>query len=70
MTLIALLNGVLITETVFNFPGMGSFMSAAAVSLDVVSVLGMTLFSSFVLVFGNLIVDVLYGIIDPRIRLE
>jgi len=70
MTLIALLNGVVITETVFNYPGIGSFVAQAAVSLDVISVLGMTLFSSFVLVLGNLFVDVLYGIIDPRIRLD
>jgi peptide/nickel transport system permease protein len=70
LTLIGLFNGVVITETVFNYRGMGSFMAEAALSLDVVSVLGVTLFSSFVLVFGNLIVDVLYGIVDPRIRLE
>jgi peptide/nickel transport system permease protein len=70
LTLIGLLNGVVITETVFNFPGMGSFLSEAALSLDVVSVLGFTLFSSFILVAGNLVVDLLYGVIDPRIRLE
>lgn len=70
LTLIGLLNGVVITETIFNYPGMGSFMSEAALSLDVVSVLGFTLFSSFILVAGNLIVDVLYGVIDPRIRLD
>ncbi|MDD3829206.1 MAG: ABC transporter permease [Anaerolineae bacterium] len=70
LTLIGLFNGVVITETVFNLPGMGSFLAEAALSLDVVSVLGVTLFSSFVLVFGNLIVDVLYGVVDPRIRLE
>ncbi|MBN1136635.1 MAG: ABC transporter permease [Anaerolineae bacterium] len=70
LTLIGLFNGVVITETVFNYPGMGSFLAEAALSLDVVSVLGVTLFSSFVLVFGNLIVDVLYGVVDPRIRLE
>jgi peptide/nickel transport system permease protein len=70
LTLIGLLNGVVITETVFNYPGMGSFLAEAAISLDVVSVLGVTLFSSIVLVFGNLIVDVLYGAIDPRIRLH
>jgi len=69
LTLIGLLNGVVITETVFNYPGMGRFLAEAAISLDVVSVLGVTLFSSIVLVFGNLIVDVLYGVIDPRIRL-
>ncbi len=70
LTLIGLLNGVVITETIFNFPGMGSFLSEAALSLDVISVLGFTLFGSFILVAGNLIVDVLYGVIDPRIRLE
>jgi peptide/nickel transport system permease protein len=70
LTLVGLLNGVVITETVFNYPGMGLFMADAALSLDVVSVLGVTLFSSFVLVFGNLVVDVLYGVVDPRIRLQ
>lgn len=70
MTLIGLFNGVVITETIFNYPGLGKFMASAAAALDVVSVLGMTLFSSFVLVVGNLIVDVLYGVVDPRIRLD
>lgn len=70
LTLIGLFNGVVITETVFNYPGMGSFLAEAALALDVVSVLGITLFSSFILIFGNLVVDVLYGVVDPRIRLE
>ena len=70
LVIIGLFNGVVITETVFNYPGMGSFLAQAAISLDVVSVLGVTLISSIILVFGNLIVDVLYGFIDPRVRLE
>jgi peptide/nickel transport system permease protein len=70
LTLIGLFNGVVITETVFNYPGMGSFLAEAALSLDVISVLGIALFSSIILVGGNLIVDVLYGVIDPRIRLD
>jgi len=70
LTLIGLFNGVVITETVFNYPGMGSFLAEAALSLDVISVLGVALFSSIILVGGNLIVDVLYGVIDPRIRLQ
>ena len=70
LILIGLLNGVVITETIFNIPGMGSFLAMAALSLDVVSVLGVTLFSCFILLAGNLIVDVLYGVIDPRIRLQ
>jgi peptide/nickel transport system permease protein len=55
---------------IFNYPGLGSLMAEAAMALDVPSVLGMTLFSSFVLVLGNLVVDVLYGVVDPRIRLQ
>ncbi|NPV85453.1 MAG: ABC transporter permease [Anaerolineae bacterium] len=70
LMLIGLLNGVVITETVFNFPGMGSFLAEAALSLDVISVLGITLFSCFILLAGNLLVDILYGFIDPRIRLQ
>ncbi len=70
LILITLLNGVVITETVFNYPGMGSFMAEAALSLDVISVLGITFFGGVVLVGGNLIVDVLYGVVDPRIRLQ
>jgi peptide/nickel transport system permease protein len=70
LVLVSLLNGVVITETVFNYPGMGSFLAEAALSLDVVSVLGVTLFSSIILVGGNLVVDVLYGFVDPRIRLQ
>jgi len=70
LVLVGLLNGVVITETVFSWPGIGSFLAQAAMSLDVVSVLGVTLFSSIILVFGNLIVDVLYGFVDPRIRLQ
>lgn len=70
LTLVGLFNGVVITETVFNYPGMGSYLAQAALSLDVITVLGITLFSSFILIFGNLIVDVLYGVVDPRIRLK
>lgn len=70
LILISLFNGVVITETVFNYPGMGRFLADAALSLDIVSVLGITLFSSAILVGGNLFVDVLYGVIDPRIRLH
>jgi peptide/nickel transport system permease protein len=70
LILIALFNGVVITETIFNYPGMGSFLAQAALSLDVISVLGVTLFSSVILVVGNLVVDVLYGLADPRIRLQ
>lgn len=70
LLLIGLLNGVVITETVFNYPGLGQWAARAATTFDMLSVLGFSLFGSTLLVFGNLAVDVLYAVIDPRIRLE
>ena len=66
---VGLLGGVVITETVFNYPGIGSAAAAAAQNLDVVTVLGFALFSGFILIIANLVVDVLYAVIDPRVRL-
>jgi len=65
-----LLNGAVISETVFNFHGIGWWASNAALSFDAVSVLGVTLFSGLLLILANLAVDVAYGFLDPRIRLE
>ena len=65
-----LLNGVVVTETVFGRPGIGEFAASAAVNLDIASVLGFTLVNAFLLVITNLVVDVMYAFIDPRIRLE
>lgn len=69
-TVVGLLNGVVITETIFNYPGIGAAAAEAAVRLDVVTVLALTLFFGFILIVANLIVDVLYGVIDPRVRLS
>jgi len=70
MMVVGLLNGVVITETVFNYPGMGKAAADAALNLDVVTVLGLTLFSGTLLIFSNLVVDIMYAYIDPRVRLE
>jgi ABC-type dipeptide/oligopeptide/nickel transport system permease component len=70
LLLIGLLNGVVITETVFNYQGMGQFVAKAALNFDAVSVLGITLFSGALLVIANLGVDILYSVLDPRIRLS
>jgi peptide/nickel transport system permease protein len=68
-TIVGLLNGVIITETIFNYPGIGSISAAAAVNLDVLTVLGFTLFNGIILLVANLIVDLMYAVIDPRVRL-
>lgn len=69
LTVVGLLNGVVITETVFNYPGIGSAVAAAAVSLDTLTVLGFVLFNATLLVIANLVVDLLYAVLDPRVRL-
>jgi peptide/nickel transport system permease protein len=69
-TIVGLLNGVVLTETVFNYPGIGSVAAQAAGQLDVLTVLGFTLFNGVILLFANLVVDVMYAVIDPRVRLS
>ncbi len=64
------LSGVVITETIFNYRGLGKFVAEAAYTLDIPSVLGFTLFATTLLVLMNLLVDLLYAVIDPRVRLE
>lgn len=70
LLLIGLLNGVVITETVFNYHGMGLFAANAALNFDAVSVLGIALLAGTLLVFANLAVDILYRYMDPRIKFE
>jgi len=65
-----LLTGVVITETVFNYKGIGYFAAHAALQMDIPSVLGFALFVGLVYSLANLIVDITYAYIDPRIRLE
>ena len=67
---IGLLGGVVITETVFNYPGIGFAAANAAQQLDVVTVLGLAIFNGFILIVANLVVDILYAVVDPRVRLS
>lgn len=69
-TVVGLLSGVVIVETVFNYPGIGSAAAAAAVNLDVLTILAFTLLNGFVLVIANVIIDIAYAYIDPRVRLD
>jgi peptide/nickel transport system permease protein len=69
-TIVGLMGGVVITETVFNFPGIGAAAAEAAQQLDVITTLGFALFNGFILIVANLVVDVLYAVVDPRVRLS
>ena len=69
ITVAYMLGGVAITETIFNFPGMGLATVDAASRYDVVTVLAFTLVTGVIIIAANLIVDVLYALLDPRVRL-
>jgi len=69
-TVVGLMGGVVITETVFDFPGIGKAAAEAAAALDVVTVLGFALFNGVILIVANLVVDVIYAVVDPRVRLS
>lgn len=70
MLVAGLLGGLVITETVFGFGGLGQWAANAALQIDIAAVLGYAILSAFLFVAANLIVDILYAYIDPRIRLE
>ena len=70
MTVAGLLNGVVITEAIFNFPGVGRFMATAGLTLDTPAVLGAAILNGLIMVITNLVVDIMYTTIDPRIRLD
>ena len=63
-----LLSGAVLTETVFAFPGIGSFLVDAITNRDYAVVQGFILVIAVVIVVVNLLVDISYGLIDPRIR--
>ena len=69
-TLAYLLSGAIFTETIFNFPGIGQAAGAAAAQLDVIATLSITLLAAFILIVANLVVDVMYAFLDPRVRLS
>ena len=65
-----LLNGVIVTETVFSWPGVGRLVFDAISQRDVPLVMTAVVLLSFLFVSANLIADLMYGVLDPRIRLQ
>jgi peptide/nickel transport system permease protein len=68
MDLGALLGGALITESVFGLPGVGKLAADAIASADQPVILGVTLFAAAFVVLANLAVDLVYAVLDPRVR--
>ncbi|MFF5295382.1 ABC transporter permease [Paractinoplanes globisporus] len=65
----ALLGGAVLTEAVYNLRGLGYYALNGIRQSDLPVILGVTLFAATFIVIANLIVDLLYGVIDPRVRL-
>lgn len=63
-----LFGGISLAETIFSYPGLGSATVAAGINADVPLLLGIAIFSAAFVFTGNLIANLLYGILDPRIR--
>jgi peptide/nickel transport system permease protein len=63
------LTGAVLVEKIFSWPGIGQYAFQAAVNVDVPAIAGVSLFVAVVYITVNFIVDVLYGLIDPRIRI-
>jgi peptide/nickel transport system permease protein len=61
--------GAILTESAFNLPGVGNFAAQSVGRLDVPPVLVVTMFGAFFVVLLSALVDILYAVLDPRIRL-
>ncbi|MGD9830781.1 MAG: ABC transporter permease [Hyphomicrobiaceae bacterium] len=65
-----LIGGLVVTETVFNIPGVARFLVEAIISRDYPIVQNLVMFIAFAVVLSNFIVDLLYVVLDPRIKYE
>lgn len=63
-----LFGGAILAETVFSYPGLGSTVTVAGLRGDLPLLLGIAIFSAVFIFVGNLIANILYGIVDPRLR--
>ena len=66
----SLLSGTVLVENIFSWPGVGQYAYHSAINLDLPAIMGVSLFVAVVYIVVNLVVDLLYGVIDPRIRLS
>ena len=70
LDLAGLMAGAVITETIFNIPGIGDLAIKSIFSQDVYAILDVTLIAAFIITFANLVVDIVYAFLDPRVRYE
>ncbi|HTJ31726.1 MAG TPA: ABC transporter permease [Dactylosporangium sp.] len=65
----SLLSGAVLVENIFSWPGLGQYAYRSAVNLDLPAIMGVSVVVAVIYIVMNLLVDLLYGVIDPRIRL-
>lgn len=70
MALPLIVTGAVITETIFGWPGIGQYLLTATRSLDYPVILALLLLSASLVIIGNLVADVTYFLVDPRIRVQ
>jgi peptide/nickel transport system permease protein len=68
MDLGALLGGAIITEHTFSINGLGQFTILVIDNQDLPEILGVTMLTAFFIIIANLVVDILYAVVDPRVR--
>lgn len=64
-----LLGGAIISERIFNLPGLGALAIGSITSSDLPLIAGITLVTSTIIIFANFVVDLLYAVVDPRVRI-
>lgn len=70
LTFGSLLSGAVLTETIFGWPGLGRYATNSISNLDLPAVMGVTLVAAFLYPLLNTLVDIGYGFVDPRVRLD
>ena len=65
-----LFSGAIVTETIFTWPGMGRLFIESVTARDYFVLMGLLLVTSIFILFANLLADVLYAVVDPRIRYD
>jgi ABC-type dipeptide/oligopeptide/nickel transport system permease component len=64
------LSGAVLTETIFAFNGMGRVAVKSIQYIDLPVIMGVTIITAVIFLLSNLVVDIMYAIVDPRVRLE
>ena len=64
-----MLGGAVLVESVFSWPGIGEYAYRSALTLDLPAIMGVSLVIAVIYILVNLFIDILYAVIDPRVRL-